>query len=60
MRVGNNTLVKKSVAEATKLVEDQIKEMQEAIKQLDSNFKQAALHAQSLEQEIMTLQAKNK
>lgn len=60
MRVGSNIIVTKTIDEADKLIEKQIKEMEAAIKQMEHNLQEAALLAQKLEQEIITLSAKTK
>lgn len=60
MNVGSNTFVTKNIEEADKLVNKQITDITDAIKQFEYNLQEAAERAQQLEKEIMTLSAKNK
>ena len=60
MNIGANTFVTKSVDEADKLVEKQIRELDETKKECEVTFQEAIMHAQKLEQEVMALSAKTK
>lgn len=60
MNVGSNTFVLKTVDEASDLIKKQIEELGGIIHQLELNFQELIMHAQKLEQEIITLTAKNK
>lgn len=60
MNVGSNTFILKTVDEASDLIKKQVEELGSIINQLELNLQELVMHAQKLEQEIITLTAKNK
>lgn len=60
MNVGSNTFILKTVDEASDLIKRQVEELGSIINQLELNLQELVMHAQKLEQEIITLTAKTK
>ncbi|MDD5133399.1 MAG: prefoldin subunit alpha [Candidatus Nanoarchaeia archaeon] len=58
INVGADVSVKKTIPEAKSLIQEQIKELQEALMNIDNNLKFADLKAHELQEEIIQLDCK--